>query len=242
MAINPVVIEVAEPLAEARKWLDSHAREHASKGLRRLQFEGEVRAQYGDGPPKITGYAAVFNQITELWPGFKEQVAPGAFNKTLTNGDDVRALFNHDPNFILGRTGAKTLTLSEDAKGLSYSIVPPDTQAARDLMVSIKRGDINQSSFGFEIVNKSTAVDREKNEMTRTLLEVRLYDVSPVTFPAYPQTEVKVRMFRNDKECVFCLEDDIEPITVPVDKPAAEVSDKELFQRLDELKKRIRPR
>ena len=162
-----------------------------------IQFErrafptGELRIESRDGVlPKIRGHAAVFNQLSEDLGDFRERVAPGAFGESLKR-DDIRALFNHDPNFPLGRNRAGTLELSEDAAGLDVVIEPPDAQFARDLMVSIARGDISQMSFGFRTLRDDWAFDG--GIAVRTLHEVRLFDVSPVTFPAYPQTDVAVR-------------------------------------------------
>jgi len=150
----------------------------------------ELRAGDGDdAPPVLTGYAAMFDELSEDLGGFRERIAPGAFAKAL--GGDVRALFNHDGNLILGRTKAKTLRLNEDQRGLRVEIMPPDTSAARDLMTSIERGDVDQMSFGFSTLKDSW--DDVDGEIVRTLIEVRLYDVSPVTFPAYPQTEIALR-------------------------------------------------
>ena len=145
----------------------------------------------------IRGHAAVFNQLSEDLGGFREQVAPGAFTEAIER-DDVRALFNHDANFVLGRTLSKTLRLSEDARGLAIEIDPPDTQAARDLLVSISRGDVSQMSFGFTIRpgGQDWAKDDEGRTI-RTLKKVRLFDVSPVTYPAYPQTDVALRELRS---------------------------------------------
>ncbi len=144
-----------------------------------------------DKKPKIRGHAAVFNKLSEPMWGFREKIAPGAFKNSLEK-DDVRALFNHDPNYVLGRNKAKTLTLQEDDRGLYIEIDPPDTQWARDLQESIRRGDISQMSFGF-ITVKDTWQHEKGKESIRTLDEVKLFDVSPVTYPAYPQTSVKVR-------------------------------------------------
>lgn len=149
----------------------------------------EIRAADGDAPPVIFGYAAVFNQLSENLGGFRERIAPGAFTKALS--DDVRALFNHDPNIVLGRTRSKTLRLSEDKKGLAIEIDPPSTPAALALMESMRRGDVTQMSFGFQTVKDSWEV--VDGEPVRTLIEARLFDVSPVTYPAYPQTEVALR-------------------------------------------------
>ena len=149
----------------------------------------EIRAADGDAQPVIFGYAAVFDQLSEDLGGFRERIAPGAFTKAL--GDDVRALFNHDPNIVLGRTRSKTLRISEDQKGLVIEIDPPSTPAAAALIESMRRGDVTQMSFGFQTVKDKW--DMVDGEAIRTLIDVRLFDVSPVTYPAYPQTEVALR-------------------------------------------------
>lgn len=169
-------------------------REAAAQIERRLFTMDELRvARDGGQAPRIIGHAAVFNRDADIGGWFVERVAPGAFSRAIRE-DDVRALFNHDPNIVLGRNRAKpkpTLTLTEDETGLRYEVVPPDTQAARDLMVSIDRGDISQGSFGFRVLKQEWD---ETGELTkRTLIEVELFDVSPVTFPAYQDTDVAVR-------------------------------------------------
>lgn len=145
----------------------------------------------------IEGHAAVFNQWSEKlgsrWFSFREKILPGSFTESIQQ-DDVRALINHDPNLILGRNKSNTLELSEDNIGLKVRIVPPDTQYARDLMVSIDRGDITQMSFMFEVLSdrwgSEEGIDADE---VREISKVKLYDVSPVTFPAYPQTDVGTR-------------------------------------------------
>ena len=164
-------------------------------GLERRAFPfSELRVeQAADGKPsRILGHAAVFNQLSEPigWQGFRERIRPGAFRKTIREGD-VRSLWNHNPDYVLGRTKSNTLTLREDKAGLQYDVTPPDTQWARDLMVSMERGDVDQSSFGFQSVRDDWST--ENGEMVRELVEVKLFDVSPVTFPAYPQTDSQVR-------------------------------------------------
>jgi HK97 family phage prohead protease len=149
----------------------------------------------GDGK-QLAGYAAVFNQWSEDLGGFgfemREQIAPGAFADSLKDGD-IRALWNHNPDYVLGRTGAGTLTLREDNTGLWIENTPPDAQWARDLMASIQRGDVSQMSFAFSVIEDEFRYDREKDVVYRTLNKVRLYEVSPVTFPAYTGTSVNVR-------------------------------------------------
>jgi HK97 family phage prohead protease len=141
--------------------------------------------------PKIIGHAAMFNQLSEPLFDFREKIAPGAFKKSLKQ-DDIRALFNHDANYPLGRNKSGTLKLKEDNEGLYIEIDPPNTTWAKDLQESIRRGDISQMSFGFTVV-KDNWEHIQGKESIRTLQEVKLYDVSPVTFPAYPQTTVMVR-------------------------------------------------
>ncbi|ECE6261454.1 HK97 family phage prohead protease [Salmonella enterica subsp. enterica] len=116
-------------------------------------YSGEVRAeQQGEQPTRIIGYGSVFNSRSEpLW-GFREIIKPGAFDDVL--GDDIRGLFNHDPNFILGRSSSGTLNVNVDDKGLRYDIAAPDTQTIRDLVLApMMRGDINQSSFAFRVAH-----------------------------------------------------------------------------------------
>lgn len=152
----------------------------------------EVRVEKrDDGSSKIIGHAAVFDQLSENLGCFREKIAHGAFKNAIIE-DDVRALFNHDPNFVLGRNKSGTLRLKEDEKGLAVEIDPPDTQYARDLIENLRLGNISQMSFGFRTVEDHWDED-ENGFPIRTLKEVRLFDVSPVTYPAYPQTDVAVR-------------------------------------------------
>lgn len=151
-----------------------------------------------DGKRKLLGHAAVFNALSEDLGGFRETIAPGAFAEAVTK-DDVRALFNHDSNYVLGRLRSGTLRLVEDARGLAIEVDLPDTQTIRDLVVApIERGDVSQMSFGFSVRpgGQDWAQDDE-GRVIRTLKKVRLFDVSPVTYPAYPQTDVAVREMRS---------------------------------------------
>lgn len=169
-----------------------------SDGIERRAFAADVFKieQRDDGQRRLVGHAAVFNSLSEDLGGFREQIAPGAFADAIA-GDDVRALFNHDENFILGRNRSKTLTLSEDSRGLAIEIVMPDTQTIRDLVIApIERGDVSQMSFGFSVRpgGQDWAKDDE-GRVVRTLKRLRLFDVSPVVYPAYPETDVAVRSF-----------------------------------------------
>lgn len=142
----------------------------------------EIRAA-DDGSKLITGHGAVFNKSSQNLGGFVEQVATSAFNKTMGEAD-IRALVNHDANILLGRNQNDTLDLTTDDVGLRYDITPPDTSAARDWLVLLERGDISQSSFSFRAIDVDWGID-ENDVPLRTLKEVALYDVGPVTFPAY---------------------------------------------------------
>ncbi|SDO72513.1 hypothetical protein SAMN04487957_110133 [Halomonas shengliensis] len=157
----------------------------------------EVRAETDDDgrPVRIVGHGAVFNRRSEMIMGmFKEEIAPGAFDDVLT--DDVRALFNHDPNFVLGRTTSGTLELSIDAEGLRYDIDPPDTQTVRDqVLAPLQRGDITGSSFAFRVAPDGDEWREEPDGLiVRTITRFsRLLDVSPVTYPAYPDAGAAAR-------------------------------------------------
>jgi len=157
---------------------------------RRYITATELRLKDDDTESRtITGYAAVFNAWSEDLGFFKEQIEPGAFKATIKNGD-IRALINHDPNLIIGRTKNDTVRLWEDDHGLGFDVDLPDTSYANDLRESIKRKDITQNSFGFQTIRDEWSEDGKR----RTLHEVKLFDISPVTFPAYRQTNVKLRL------------------------------------------------
>lgn len=146
--------------------------------------------------PTIVGYAAVYYDGTReteylLWGEVRERIMPGAFDKTMGDGDDVRALKNHDPNQLLGRLSADTLTLKSDDTGLRYDIDVPDTQVGRDTVVEIKRRDMTGSSFAFVVTDEVWR--KEEGVEIREIRGVQLFDVGPVTFPAYDATTTGVR-------------------------------------------------
>jgi len=156
-----------------------------------------------NSPGKLEGYAAVFHSDGdpgteyELWsdPSMRavERIAPGAFRSALQNGDDVRALLNHNSDALLGRTMSGTLRISEDEQGLNYSVDLPDTQLGQDVAELVGRGDISGSSFGFIVEQESWREEEMDGGMRlaiRTIESVRLLDVGPVTYPAYSGTSV----------------------------------------------------
>lgn len=146
---------------------------------------------------KIEGYFAVFNSIYDIGAGMSEEVAPGAFSETLSG--DIRALVNHDTTLVLGRTSAHTLELREDTRGLwgSISINPNDTDAM-NLYQRVKRGDVSQCSFGFDILEEDTEI-HENGDVHWTIKKVRLYEVSCCTFPAYESTNISARSEERDR-------------------------------------------
>jgi len=160
---------------------------------RTMMLVGSLRVAPKDsGTRTLTGYAAVFDTPSVDMGGWHEMVAPGAFADSLAAGDDVRALYNHDPNIILGRTKSGTLRLQEDSTGLRVEIDLPDTEQARGIAASVERGDVDQMSFGFRTLKDKWWIDA-KDQVVRTLEQVKLYDVSPVVYPAYPDTSISVR-------------------------------------------------
>ena len=153
-----------------------------------------------DGEEKrIEGYFAVFNSTYDIAPGMSESVAPGAFTNTL--GGDIRALIDHETMYVLGRNQAGTLELREDSHGLWGSILlNPNDQDAMNLYARVERGDVNQCSFGFDILAEETDF-RDDGSVHWTIREVKLYEVSVCTFPAYAETSVQAR--ENDYQSIL---------------------------------------
>lgn len=170
-----------------------------------LPIDGaEVRAD-GEGR-KLDGYAAVFNTEAVIWGLWREEVAPGAYSKTLQE-HDIRALWNHDTNIVLGRNKAGTLQLAEDTKGLRAEITPPDNEWGRPVVDAVKRGDVTGMSIAFRVVKEEWQRPSEgsKDLPKRTIREAKLYEVSPVTFPAFEQTSISARsvaMVKGEEELI----------------------------------------
>lgn len=157
----------------------------------------EFATRDDNGALAIEGYFAVFNSNYEIAPGLSESIAPGAFDNTLSG--DIRALINHDTTLVLGRTKANTLQLRTDAHGLwgHIDINPNDTDAM-NLYNRVQRGDVDQCSFGFDIISEETDF-REDGSIHWTIKEVELYEVSPCTFPAYEETNIAARTKERDE-------------------------------------------
>jgi uncharacterized protein len=158
----------------------------------------QTRDGTGNEPVVISGYAAVFNSKTSIGDFFEEVIAPGAFARTISENGDIRALFNHNWDHVLGRTRNGTLKVEEDNRGLKFEVELPNTSLARDLAESLRRGDINQCSFGFYATNDTW--DYAVEPAVRTLNEVELYEISVVSIPAYEDTEVSLRSKEIDEQ------------------------------------------
>jgi uncharacterized protein len=157
----------------------------------RRTFKGTVEVRAEGEQSVAVGYAARFDALSQNLGGFVERIDPKAFNQTVTQAD-VRALFNHDANYVLGRSSSGTLRMDVDDEGLRYEIDLPPTAAGRDLAVLLKRGDISGSSFGFRVLDDEWG-ETEDGYPLRTLKAVALRDVGPVTFPAYTAAESALR-------------------------------------------------
>lgn len=161
--------------------------------LERRFFPFEVRVSEGDAP-KIEGTGVIYNQLSNVMYGmFREMIAPGAFSESIKRRD-VRTLWNHNTDYPLGRTGNGTVRISEDEYGIHFSNDPPSTSWGSDAVQSIRRRDVSQMSFGFEVVPNGDSWSYDTDGMLiRKISQGELWEMSPVTFPAYPQTDVAVR-------------------------------------------------
>lgn len=176
------------------------------KEIRVLTTTLEVRADEEGESKGLTGYAAKFNEeskpLRDWWGDeFVEVISPGAFRNSLEN-NTIKALYNHNPDYVLGSTKSGTLKLEEDDIGLRFELDLPNTQIANDLYEGVKRGDIDGVSFGFRVKeDKWTEVKMDDGWKTiRTLREIDLIEISPTAFPAYEQTEVDCRSLVKMKE------------------------------------------
>jgi len=163
----------------------------------------EFRAAKKPGSPgTMRGYALKYDTLSQNLGGFVETVAPGAVDKSLADGLDVLARYNHDDNMLLGRTASGTVRLTSDEVGLSYEVDLPDTQVGRDLAVLAERGDVYQSSFAFYTITDSWG-QTEQGFPLRTLEAVRLVDVAPVNTPAYLDTSSGLRSLAEARGLTF---------------------------------------
>ncbi len=170
---------------------------------KRLFKMQEVRAEEVDGKRTIGGYAAVFEVMSENlgWAyEVREKIRAGAFQRTLAE-DQQMAFWNHNVDAPIGSTKNGSLRLKEDDHGLAFSLDLPDTTMGRDVYTNIRSGIVDSMSFGFQVEKEEVDMgEKDSDPVIRTLLSVRLFEVSPVVFPAYPQTEVEARRKKTDDE------------------------------------------
>ena len=160
-------------------------------------INGNFQTREEDGNLYIEGYFAVFNSVYNIAPGMSESIAPGAFSKVLNN--DVRCLTDHDTRLVLGRTTANTFEIREDEHGLwGRALVNPNDQDAMNTKARVDRGDVNQASFGFDILDEETEY-RDDGSIHWTIKEVELYECSVCTFPAYEETNITARSAQKDE-------------------------------------------
>ena len=157
----------------------------------------EFKTRDDNGNLAIEGYFAVFDSVYQITSDMSESIAHGAFDNTIS--DDIRALINHDTTLVLGRTKAGTLQLRTDSHGLWGHIdINPNDSDAMNLYNRVQRGDVDQCSFGFDIINEETEF-REDGSIHWTIKEVKLYEVSPCTFPASSETSISARAAERDE-------------------------------------------
>lgn len=160
--------------------------------VRSIPADLKTRAAEDGNSPKIEGYFSVFGSNYDMGCGMSESIDPHAFDNAL--GDDIRALINHDDTLVLGRTQAGTLKLRVDEHGLFGSIdINPNDTDAMNLYARVKRGDVSQCSFGFQILDEDTEVRDDGETVHWTIKRVKLFEVSPCTFPAYENTAIDAR-------------------------------------------------
>lgn len=144
-------------------------------------------------PGKLAGYAAIYNSLSQDLGGFVERILPGAFTKSLSAPDNIRALYEHDNQRLLGRVGSGSLKLHDDGKGLHFELDLPDTSYGRDLRALVERSDINGCSFGFQVAANGDHWEMRHGQLTRDLHEVHLHEITITSNPAYRDTTVAVR-------------------------------------------------
>ena len=209
--------------------------EYSNNEIRSIDID--IQKSTGEEPLKLRGYAIVYNSLSEPLYGdlFRERINKGAFTKSLLENDQV-CLWGHDTRYVLGRKSSGTLILREDDKGLYFEVSLPNTTWARDLKESVDRGDIKQMSFGFKVVRENWIDDKETlkeySMPIREINEITLHEISLVTFPAYPQTNVRDTHSAN--EYAYIPKPPDKPI--PVENDGFEYKSNEYNQKIKYLK------
>jgi HK97 family phage prohead protease len=161
---------------------------------------GELRVEQRGLAKFLSGYAIVWDRLSEDLGGFREQIASSAIDRTLADKVDLRALVDHDPGKVIGRISAGTLRVEKDGHGLKVQIDPPMTSAGQDLVESVRRGDVTGMSFSFRTMLNGDVWDFKTDPPTRTVIDMLVREVSAVSWPAYTQTEVAMRSLAGARE------------------------------------------
>jgi HK97 family phage prohead protease len=212
----------------------------SSENVRELRFiSKELRAAKGDSP-KLAGLAARFNSPTEISGLFIEKILPGAFSATLAGGADVRALFNHNADAVLGRTKNNTLRLWESSVGLEFECDLPNTTVAKDVYAMVQRGDVSQCSFGFTVDAEHWIPATRAGELpTRELQSVSLFDVTiACTYPAYDATSVEARSAQFPAGTAFVERSAAKAAAVTAANPSVQFPELATDEELDRLYRR----
>jgi len=182
-------------MEEGKKWVEDHKQKGSTE--RRTYEASEIRMTFDKGQARITGLAIPYNTINTNpipeAPNVKERILPGAFRESVEGTDDVLFLLQHDTRYVFGRKRSGTLKLHETDKGVVFENTPPDISWARDAIVSIKRQDITNMSFGFAVPHGGADYLREGDDIVRNVRNGRLFEVSLCTFPVYESTTVVAR-------------------------------------------------
>ena len=163
---------------------------------------GDLRVESRGVAKVIRGYAIVFDRLSENLGGFREVIKPEAVDRTLRDGIDLRALVDHDSSKLIGRISAGTLRVEKDGHGLRVEIDPPDTSVGHDIVESIRRRDTTGMSFSFREVPDTGDWDFKTDPPTRFVEDMLIREISAVTFPAYPSTEVALRSLAAKRQMV----------------------------------------
>lgn len=204
----------------------------------RRSYPLDLRAKKDEKGRRLEGHAAVFDTLSEDLGGFREIISPGAFEAALERSD-VRALWNHDPNYVLGRVKSGTLDVAEDERGLAVTIYPPETSYADDLYAVMERGDVDQMSFAFTVAREKWLKDDDGNAIRQIDEVAELWDVSPVTYPAYQATTVSARALDAAREVRETADVPDQPAEAEHDGDDSEQAKRERELQLMELESEV---
>jgi len=216
------------------------------KNLRKRLVETTLEVREEGEQPKISGYGIVYGQRTQIWEDLWEVIMPGAASHILNNSPDIRCAFNHSSDHIFGRTRSGTLELEEDEFGVRYTATPPDAQWCRDVMESIRRGDIDGSSFTFGVEPQHEQVTKQDDgTFLRQIFRLDVIgEMGPVSYPAYQGTSAHVRSAKEEYDSVTeALRAQEDSVKIAARQRALELRKRriELLERITKPEKEMKP-